>query len=240
MTTAHRPTWAPAKGHEEQGGMRIYAPSRMQSKLDVAAQTKLKFRQPGQNTAEDLAEGDLRTKLEEKERKHYLKTKSHNFEEEREEDLRLLETAGAPRAGGLGGGSGVQQHRTLVPKAADADDEDDADDSDGSSDDEDDDEAELLAELDRIKQERAEEAARKAAVAASAAEKEQQAELVRGNPLLQEKLAAQDPSFALKRRWDDDVVFRNQTRGEPKAQKRFINDTIRNDFHKRFLERYVR
>lgn len=33
---------------------------------------------------------------------------------------------------------------------------------------------------------------------------------------------------------------RNQTRGQPKAQKRFINDTIRNDFHKRFLERYVR
>ena len=56
-----------------------------------------------------------------------------------------------------------------------------------------------------------------------------------------EKLAASgDPSFAIKRRWDDDVVFRNQTRGQPKAQRRFINDTIRNDFHRRFLERYVR
>eukprot|EP00983_Pelagomonas_calceolata_P081822 1155712-Pelagomonas_calceolata.AAC.6 len=41
-------------------------------------------------------------------------------------------------------------------------------------------------------------------------------------------------------RWDDDVVFKNQTRSEPKAQKRFINDTIRNDFHKRFLEKYIR
>jgi protein CWC15 len=46
--------------------------------------------------------------------------------------------------------------------------------------------------------------------------------------------------FTMKRRWDDDVVFRNQTRGEPKAQKRYINDTIRNDFHRRFLERYVK
>lgn len=44
----------------------------------------------------------------------------------------------------------------------------------------------------------------------------------------------------VKRRWDDDVVFRNQTRGEPKVQKRFINDTIRNDFHRRFLHRYIR
>jgi hypothetical protein len=33
---------------------------------------------------------------------------------------------------------------------------------------------------------------------------------------------------------------RNQTRGEPKATKRFINDTIRNDFHRRFLERYIK
>jgi hypothetical protein len=36
------------------------------------------------------------------------------------------------------------------------------------------------------------------------------------------------------------VCCRNQTRGEPKATKRFINDTIRNDFHRRFLDRYVR
>lgn len=55
----------------------------------------------------------------------------------------------------------------------------------------DDDEAELLAELERIKAERAEEAARRAAEEAAKAEAEQQAELVRGNPLLQEKLAAQ-------------------------------------------------
>ncbi len=41
-------------------------------------------------------------------------------------------------------------------------------------------------------------------------------------------------------RWDDDVVFKNQARNEPKQQKRFINDTIRNDFHKRFLQRYIR
>ena len=44
----------------------------------------------------------------------------------------------------------------------------------------------------------------------------------------------------VKRRWDDDVVFKNQTRGEPKAQKTMINDTIRNDFHRRFLNRYVK
>merc|ERR1712146_399324 len=39
---------------------------------------------------------------------------------------------------------------------------------------------------------------------------------------------------ALSRRWDDDVVFKNQARDEPKLKKRFVNDTIRNDFHRRF------
>lgn len=64
------------------------------------------------------------------------------------------------------------------------------------------------------------------------------AEVIRGNPLLLD--GRQEPSFEVKRRWDDDVVFKNQSRGEPKAQKRFINDTIRNDFHRKFLTRYIK
>ena len=44
MTTAHRPTWQAAKGGEEQGGQRIFAPSRMTSAKDQASHTKLKFR----------------------------------------------------------------------------------------------------------------------------------------------------------------------------------------------------
>lgn len=44
MSTAHRPTWAPARGNEEQGGNRIYAPSRHASKLDMPDHYFLKFR----------------------------------------------------------------------------------------------------------------------------------------------------------------------------------------------------
>ncbi len=103
------------------------------------------------------------------------------FAEEREEDLKLLN---GPE--GVGGPA-----KMLVPKAVDADDSDgDAGASDSSdSDDDEDEEAELLAELERIKKERAEEAARKAAVDAEADAARQQAELLRGNPLLEEKLA---------------------------------------------------
>jgi protein CWC15 len=44
----------------------------------------------------------------------------------------------------------------------------------------------------------------------------------------------------VKRRWNDDVVFRNQAKDEVNVKKRFINDTIRNDFHKSFLKKYVK
>ena len=40
-------------------------------------------------------------------------------------------------------------------------------------------------------------------------------------------------------RWDDDVVFRNQGKTE-KRPKRFINDTIRNDFHVNFMNTVFR
>ena len=36
------------------------------------------------------------------------------------------------------------------------------------------------------------------------------------------------------------VVFRHQARGAPEKKGRtFVNDTIRNDFHKRFLAKYI-
>jgi len=40
-------------------------------------------------------------------------------------------------------------------------------------------------------------------------------------------------------RWDDDVVFKNQARKEQQPRKRFINDPTRNDFHKRFLQKFI-
>lgn len=53
-----------------------------------------------------------------------------------------------------------------------------------------------------------------------AAEEEEQreVEIARGNPLLNPQ------DFSMKRRWDDDVVFKNQARGtEKKEGKEFIN-----------------
>lgn len=45
--------------------------------------------------------------------------------------------------------------------------------------------------------------------------------------------------FSIKRRWDDDVVFKNCAKDERKAQH-FINDTLRSEFHRKFMDKYVR
>ncbi|KAK9803433.1 hypothetical protein WJX73_000094 [Symbiochloris irregularis] len=226
MTTAHRPTWAPAKGGEEQGGTRIFAPSRQFSAKDQPSHQQLKHRQTGQASASDTATRDLKAELLEREHKHDRQKKLENFEEERESDLKLLSGPEGTSAGPA---------KMLVPKAIDADDVDDEDEDSSESDDDEDDEAALMAELARIRKERAEEAQRKAAQEAAEKQEALQQEVAAGNPLLNQPV-----DFQVKRRWDDDVVFRNQTRGEPKAQKRFINDTIRNDFHRRFLSRYIK
>lgn len=71
MTTAARPTWAPAKGGNEQGGTRIFGPSQKYSSRDIAAHTTLKPRKEGQDTQDELHRRHLREELEDRERRHF-------------------------------------------------------------------------------------------------------------------------------------------------------------------------
>lgn len=122
----------------------------------------------------------------------------------------------------------------------DRDDDSDLDASDSDDDDSDDDsedeEAALQAELAKIRSERDAEKLKADAEAAKVEEAKLEEAALIGNPLLAGEVA----TGKLKRRWNDDVVFRNQAKGEPEPKKRFINDTVRNDFHKRFLNKFVR
>lgn len=225
MTTAARPTWAPAKGGNEQGGTRIFGPSQKYSSRDIASHTTLKPRKEGQDTQEELQKRNLRDELEERERRHFS---SREDKDRRKGGHLLLE------------GSKREIEDRIIPRSADADDDaeiksdDDESDDDDDDDDEDDTEA-LLAELEQIKKERAEDKLRKERQEQEEQLKVKEAELIRGNPLLNNAT-----SFSVKRRWDDDVVFKNQTRGETKTPKRFINDTIRSDFHRKFLQKYMK
>lgn len=95
-----------------------------------------------------------------------------------------------------------------------------------------------MRELEKIKREREEERVRKEEEERKAVEQESREEILQGNPLLQQT-GGNGGSAKMKRRWNDDVVFKNQSRNEPELKKRFINDTIRNDFHRRFLSKYI-
>lgn len=129
---------------------------------------------------------------------------------------------------------------------------DDDDDDDDSSDDEDD-TAELLRELEKIKRERAEEKARLEAEAASVEGTSREAEIATGNPLLNlaaalgqggsgaSEAGTSASGFSVKRRWDDDLIFKNQAVGsEDKGRKKeFVNDLLRTEFHRKFMGKCV-
>ncbi|KAH8081418.1 Pre-mRNA-splicing factor Cwf15/Cwc15 [Filobasidium floriforme] len=137
----------------------------------------------------------------------------------------------------------------------DDEDDDDDDDSDDDSDDDEDETAALMAELNKIKQERAEEKARQEQEASESNRIDRETEIATGNPLLNLQAAlGQMPStprsdagtsttgsFAVKRRWDDDLIFKNQAAGvDDKPKKEFVNDILRSEFHRKFMSKFVK
>jgi protein CWC15 len=75
MTTAHRPTFDPARGKEAQRGPAFH------QRL-LPAHTLLKHRQPGQGGAADTTKRDLRAELLEAEARHYAKKNGTYVDEE--------------------------------------------------------------------------------------------------------------------------------------------------------------
>lgn len=118
------------------------------------------------------------------------------------------------------------------------------DDDDNNDDDDEDDTEALMAELNRIKKERAAEAARQEAERKAREEKIRVENILKGNPLLNPSTSkastAGGVDFKVKRRWDDDVVFKNCAKVDDNKKKDFINDTLRSEFHKKFMDRYIK
>jgi protein CWC15 len=245
MTTAHRPTWKAAVGKSSEGGWSAGGTNATGvSHLDLAAHTKLKIRQGSQVVDRKKALRESLFKLEQAEQKAGIGKRPISEIVEAEGRLKLLKQTAEVDDEAItkkyddddadGGASGSD-----LDKSDDDDDGDDIDASSGESDDDDDsddDEAALQAELAKIRAERETAANKKQEEEAAVEESKMEEAAVLGNPLL----AGDGASGKLKRKWNDDVVFRNQAKGEPAIQKRFINDTVRNDFHKRFLNKFIR
>ena len=250
MTTAHRPTFDPARGKEAGRGEAYH------QRL-LPAHKILKYRQATQGAPNEQARRDLRAELLRNERIHFAKKEGRTIEDEGEEGsgeqmLAIEEGAaagGVKRAledGGNGDGDGeveeedyeAKKRRVLEEtKDIDADSDSSSSSEEESDDDDEDEEAELHRELAKIKAERAEAAAKEAAEKAKREEDQREKDIALGNPLLNK-----NQDYGVKRRWDDDVVFKNQARGteDRGKEKHFVNDLLRSDFHKRFMDRYVR
>ncbi|EAT78821.2 hypothetical protein HBI56_175370 [Parastagonospora nodorum] len=237
MTTAHRPTFDPARGKEAQRG-----PAYHQRLLP--AHTTLKRRQPGQGGEADAYKRDLRAELLEAEARHAAKKNGTYVEPESAMDTsggskRQIDAVPAAEDGEEDEAAAKRRRIEVLEQYRDIDADDSSEDS-GSSDEDDEDEedetAALMRELEKIKKERAEAKAKEEAERAAEEEEQREIDVARGNPLLNSR------DFAMKRRWDDDVVFKNQARGteDRNKKKEFINDMLRSDFHKKFMSKYVR
>ncbi|KAG1858308.1 Pre-mRNA-splicing factor Cwf15/Cwc15 [Suillus tomentosus] len=253
MSTAHRPTWDPAQARDVKGGSRQF------SVRDMAAHTKLKFRQPGQTSVGDVARRDLRMDLlaaEEEARNKKRKA-------EGKPPLPLTLTNGNATEAG----DEANKRRKLLEEALELDKDDDDDeekeegaeskeqengeeqDEESEESDEEDETAELMRELDKIKKERAEEKARQEREQNASAAVAREAEIATSNPLL--NLAAalgQSPgvnttipgTFSVKRRWDDDLIFKNQAANQKDKSGQFVNDLLRTEFHKKFMAKFIK
>ncbi|RDL38153.1 uncharacterized protein BP5553_05586 [Venustampulla echinocandica] len=233
MTTAHRPTFDPARGKDAQRG-----PAYHQRLLP--AHTQLKVRQAGQGGDADHQVRDLRAELLQAEAAHFAKTKGGpTLVADAPEPLTTTAKRQLEAGGGEDEDPEAKRRRILEETRdidADSEDDDEDDSSEDDSDDDEDETAELQRELEKIKRERAEKREQEEREKAAAEEAEKEHDIALGNPLLNPK-----SDFNVKRRWDDDVIFKNQARGtDDKGKKEFINDLLRSDFHKRFMSKYVR
>jgi protein CWC15 len=60
MTTAHKPTWRPAIGGEEQGGNRMLVPTRQYSAKDLPGMLHMKKRAQGQGSLKEQDKIDFK------------------------------------------------------------------------------------------------------------------------------------------------------------------------------------
>lgn len=207
-----------------------------------AAYTNQLRRQPGQGGDAETEPRDLRAELLAAEAAHFAKTKGITEPTATSSSAapkRLLETTTAED------GSEVEdadaKRRRVLEETREIDADSDGADSESSedSDDEEDETAELMRELEKIKRERAEQKAKEVRTslvnedlqrvltvmqeAEKAAEEQgkREEDIALGNPLLNPR------AFNVQRRWDDDVIFKNQARGtEQKGKKEFVNVCI--------------
>jgi len=265
MSSAHRPTWDPAQGKDTRLNTRQYSSRDIASHTKLKFRQP---GQGGQEeVARRDLKRDLELAEEEAQAK---KRKGPGGHARIEEPKRVAITNGEVDDNGAKRRKILEEAVDLDKDDSDSDEDEagasskqdkgkgkavesvagDADDDSDDDSDEEDEMAELLKEMEKIKRERAEDKERQDLERAAQDNVSREESIATGNPLLNLQAAfANGPStpvstmstsFQVKRRWDDDVIFKNQARGTTETPKRqFVNDLLRTEFHRKFLKRYI-
>lgn len=217
MTTAHRPTYNPSRGKDT-----IFSnPSLQFSSRDLPSNTTIKYRSDNIGKVEEM-------------KKELLKRERENNDENDIDDTDL---------------SIPNKKRKIIEETSKENNEEDSfvnvfiQDKDVEYNDKEEDndsvdtEEELLIELEKIKKAQLEEKIKKE----NELKEKTQQEILKANPLLNQSFdtSSINGEYSLKKKWYEDTVFKNQAKLEQKVKKRFINDTVRSDFHRKFLSKTV-
>ncbi|KAH9163774.1 Cwf15/Cwc15 cell cycle control protein [Lactarius sanguifluus] len=246
MGTLRRIRSDPAQAREVKGGSRQY------SVRDMAARTKLKFRQPGQTSMDEV---EARAKKRKAAGLPVEDAPMASEDEEANRRRKVLQEAdeGDGDGDGANDSKGNAKCAMLLSLLVGAD--------TVAGKKRTDDTAELLRELEKIQRERAAEQARVEQAEAEATEAEREARIATANPLLNLAAAFGNAPGIIRRRPAPlrssdvgmtlrtpechgiftflDLVFKNQAIGD-KAQGQFVNNPLRTEFHKKFMSRFIK
>lgn len=258
MTTAHRPTWNSAKGQANPGGIRTI-PSTLISAKDNVSKLQLKRRNDNPLfQAKDVLKEQLKIKESFLDKQIKLKLKSsdqdssnfnsitnkHNSEynnysnlELNEKDLSLNKISKKEFLDKNKYTNQINNEDESENEEAENTDkeEKDNDDSEENNEEEDEDydeEKELMAEYQKILEEKKQLEREKQKKEAEKLIDRTDEEILSGNPLYVK-------DYSLKKKWYEDTTFRNQAKVEKPKEKRFVNDTIRSDFFRNFINENI-
>lgn len=213
MTTAHRPTFDPAKGRK------LDEPSSISHPQLLPAHKQLKFRRVesgGRNPLVQKSVDELRQDLLEKERRHFDANGNSSYKdrflEAKVEDQKLIAETYEERKERV-----LQESKHLDDSSSESDSE-----SSSECESDEDETEQLIRELEKVKREKAKEK--------EEAEKEA-AEI---------RIMQQQEAPKVAKSWRNSTVFRKQQQSEQSEKDLFVNDMLKSDFHKRFMKRYVR
>lgn len=265
MSAGHRPTWAPSRGQQS-----VTHLSQQTHRTGLTSHTKLKFRQPSQTAhTDETTRRDLKRQLEQAELEAQNRRRALQglptqptvlTAEEEAETSELSRQQALRKAIELDRDSSDDEENDNDEPAASAHEDgttnsgSEGEESEDDDYEEEDETAALLAELEKIKAERA--AARLVAQQqqSATAQATREEEIAYGNPLLNlehimhPKTSSTNSAaptttlnFGVKRRWDDDVIFKNQASASTTTPSQgFVNDLTRSEFHKKFMNRYIK